>query len=333
MSQRKSYTAIDDAAFSWVARIDRAPLSPSESSELEAWLSGDIRCEGAFARARAVMALAGRIGVLSPVATGQGAEPFGAPVGILRSSKPNRRWALAAGGSIAASLAVAALGLQLKAWTEAQHYETGRGEVRRVTLADGTVVTLNTATKVVVKFSKSERNIHLVEGEDLFDVAKNPLRPFLVDAGRLRVRAVGTSFSVLRLPSRPTQVLVREGVVEITESSSDALSQPIRLAANEQAFARPRAPIIPSALAPEAVVRNLSWQHGMLSFEGTSLQEAAEEFSRYSDKQITVDDPNVANETITGLFSATNPAGFAHSVALSLNLNTWTEGNTIHLSR
>jgi transmembrane sensor len=126
---------------------------------------------------------------------------------------------------------------------------------------------------------------------------------------------------------------VREGIVEITQPNSEKSSTPVRLAANEQALARPMAPIIPSAVAPDAVLRDLSWQQGMISFEGTSLQEAAEEFSRYSDTQITVDDPIVANETITGLFSANNPAGFAHAVALSLNLNTRTDGNKIHLSR
>jgi transmembrane sensor len=230
---------------------------------------------------------------------------------------------------------VAALtaGLEFEAWGPSQQYETQRGEVRRLPLADGTVVTLNTATKVLVKFSKRSRNIQLIDGEVLFDVAKNPKRPFFVDTGDIRVRAVGTSFSVLKLSNRPTQVLVREGVVEITQPDGERTSQPVRLVANERALAQPHAPIIPSAVAPGDVVRDLSWQQGMVSFEGTSLQQAAEEFSRYSDLQITVDDPIVANETITGLFSATNPAGFAHAVALSLNLNARTEGNTIHLSR
>jgi transmembrane sensor len=332
MSQRESSAAIDEAAAAWVARLDGAPLTDAESAELDAWLAADIRCQGAFAKARAVMVLADRVSKLDSTHEGSGREPLGGS-GTARMSKPSRRWMLAAGSSIAAGVAAVTFGLSLKSWNASQQYETGRGEMRRVPLADGTVVTLNTATKVLVQFSKNARDIQLLQGEALFDVAKNYKRPFVVDAGDIRVRAVGTSFSVLRLPSRPTQVLVREGIVEITQPNSDKGPQPIRLAANEQALARPLAPIIPEAVAPEAMTRKLSWRQGMLSFEGTSLQEAAEEFSRYSDTQITVDDPIVANETISGLFSANNPAGFAHSVALSLNLNTRTDGNTIHLSR
>lgn len=64
MSERQSSATIDDAAAAWVARIDRAPLTPDESDELDAWLAADFRRQGAFAKARAVMVFIDRAGIL-----------------------------------------------------------------------------------------------------------------------------------------------------------------------------------------------------------------------------------------------------------------------------
>ncbi len=329
MSQRETPEAIDEAAAAWVARIDRAPLSPAEDAELDAWLAADSRRQGAFAKANAVMIYADRARPLGSAYDDGDADMFIRPLPADRAYGSTRRWTLAVGGAAAAA---AVMGIGYEVWRPAQRFETERGELRRLPLEDGTVVTLNTATKVAVKFTTARRDVQLLEGEALFDVAKNPKRPFYVDAGDVRVRAVGTSFTVRKLPGNPTQVLVSEGIVEVTRSGGGAAGA-VRLVANQQVLARPNAPFATSALAPAAVVRELMWRQGMLSFEGASLREAAAEFSRYSDPQIAVDDPTIANETITGLFSANDPAGFAQAVALSLNLSTRTEDGKIHLSR
>ncbi len=329
MNQRETSDDIDKAAAAWLARIDRAPLTADEEAELDAWLAADSRREGAFAKASVVAIYADRARTLGGAYpdgdTGQPAQPWRAAP----SGAGTRRWVLAAGSAIAATTVGGIWAISNEAWKPAEAFESERGEVRRLPLADGTVVTLNTASKVAVKFTTDRRNIQLVEGEALFDVAKNPRRPFYVDAGDIRVRAVGTSFTVRKLPGKPTQVLVNEGVVEVSRRDQ----APVRLTANQRVVVRTSAPIRPSALAPAVVARELMWRKGMLSFSGTSLQEAAEQFARYSDPHISVDDPSIANETITGLFSANDPQGFAQAVALSLNLNTRTEDGVIHLSR
>lgn len=332
MSQRETPETIDEAAAAWVARIDRAPLSAAEEAELDAWLAADSRRQGAFAKANAVMIYADRARPLGSAYDDGEADMFIRPLAVDRADGSTRRWALTVGGAAAATVAAAAVGIGYEVWRPAQRFETERGELRRLPLQDGTVVTLNTATKVAVKFTTARRDVQLLEGEALFDVAKNPKRPFYVDAGDIRVRAVGTSFTVRKLPGNPTQVLVREGIVEVTRKDRGAVGA-VRLIANQQVFARPNAPLAPSDLAPAVVVRELMWRQGMLSFEGASLREAAAEFSRYSDPQIAVDDPTIANETITGLFSANDPAGFAQAVALSLNLSVRTEDGKIHLRR
>ena len=326
MNQRESSASIEDAAAAWAVRLDRALLTPAEQAELDSWLAADPRRLGAFARARAVMAFADRARILEPGYDSSGLEVHDG----FTLQRPTRRWALAGSSALAAGVALAAVGIGFQFWTSAQRYETERGEVRRLPLADGTVMTLNTASKLAVKYSNARRDIRLIQGEALFDVAKNPQRPFIVDTGDLRVRAVGTSFTVRKLAGRPTEVIVREGVVELTRP--DAIGV-VRLQANQRAYAQPDDRISLSALGPDAVAREMAWQQGRISFEGTSLAEAAEDFVRYSDPQISIDDPSVAKETISGLFSANNPQAFAKAVALALNLNVRTEGGKIHLSR
>lgn len=244
-----------------------------------------------------------------------------------RWNSPTRR------GALAASLVAGAVAVGFKVFRPAQQFETQRGEVRRLPLTDGSVLTLNTATKVAVSYSADRRDIHLIEGEALFDVAKNAKRPFYVDAGDVRVRAVGTSFSVRKLPGRPTQVLVSEGVVEISRLGAAKGSQPVRVKVDEQALAMADGTIKSSAVESAALARKHMWQEGMIAFDGQTLRDATEEFSRYSDPQITIDDPKVAGETITGLFAADNPRGFAQAVALSLGLKVRNDDGRVHLLR
>ncbi|MGC1302862.1 MAG: iron dicitrate transport regulator FecR, partial [Caulobacteraceae bacterium] len=149
--------------------------------------------------------------------------------------------------------------------------------------------------------------------------AKDAARPFVVFAGDTQVRAVGTSFSVRLLPDAPVQVLVREGVVEVTRQPTGAPPQVLKLAANMTVQAAGAAPMVPAVASPEDVERKLAWRNGMIDFDTTSLSQAAAEFARYSDYALTVD-PDVAGERITGRFSASDPKGFATAAAVSLGI-------------
>jgi transmembrane sensor len=86
-------------------------------------------------------------------------------------------------------------------------------------------------------------------------------------------------------------------------------------------------------VAPAEVHRELAWEDGQLAFEGQSLSQAAAEFDRYSDTKIVIDDPALATEEIAGLFRATDPVGFAQTVALSLKARVIIRENEVHLTR
>ena len=311
---------IDGLAANWVARRDLGTLSAVEEAEFQAWLTADARHLGAYGRAEAVLGRLERLNATAlDSASLEGAE----------QPKWNRRRLVLTGG-VAASIA-AALGIAqyLRKAIPDQAYSTAMGEVRRVVLADRSVVTLNTDTKIKVRFTEELREISLLQGEALFDVAKNKKRPFIVSAGDTQIRAVGTSFTVSMLPEKPVEVLVKEGVVELRRAG-DTAAIPVRASANIQATAPIDAPIVTVALPEEKLVRNLAWQGGQIALDNQSLEDAASEFARYSKVRIVVD-PAVSEKTITGLFAANDPVGFAKAAAGVLKLQVEVRGSEVRV--
>lgn len=324
---RQNSREIDAEAADWAARVDRAPLSPQDQQALDAWLDGDIRRVGAYAKARGIALHSARARALAP---NYDPQAFTASAAKRAAPRPRRRW-LWAGAAIAASLAgVIAIGV----WPETgDRYNTRRGEVRVVPMADGSVITLNTDSQVIVRYTSDRRDIQLVQGEALFDVAKDKQRPFVVEAGDTQVRAIGTSFTVSRLADAPVRVLVREGVVEVNERALKNLP-PVRVSANMQAEAAVEAAaVVAEPVAPADIGRELAWREGRIAFEGETLQQAAEQFARYSNTRIVIDDPAVAAERITGLFQANDPVGFSRAVATSLGLQAQVGAEEVRLHR
>lgn len=303
---------IDDIAARWVAREDRAPLLPAERSERDAWLAEDVRHRGAHARAQAVFLRAGRSAALGG---GFGADP--APAAHAAVSR--RRWLL--GMASAAGLVALAVGLpQLFSVARAeQTYETGIGEVLRVPLADGSVATLNSATKIKVSFDPERRLLLLERGEALLDVAGNKARPFIVRTGDNDVVAVGTSFSVRRRAGSAFDVLVREGVVAIGKANVP-VQEAMRVRANHAVACGADGHLRVGALPPQEVGHRLAWRDGLIVFEGMPLADAAAEFARYSPYRIEIEDPEVASLHVVGVYVSTDPAGFTRAVASAFGL-------------
>jgi transmembrane sensor len=322
----KTARQIDAEAADWAARIDRGPFSPLEEQSFQAWLHEDVRAMGAFGRMQALALSTERARAL-----GSDFDPA-AFVPVPSRYTPSRRTLLQAGGAIAATLLFGVAGT----WEVLRHrgrFSTGKGETKVVALKDGSVVTLNTASEIVVNFSQALRSVELVRGEALFDVAKNRARPFVVAAGDTSVRVVGTSFSVSRFDAAPIQVLVREGIVEVFKPNAGSVV-PVRISANTLAVAPPDDADIAARSIPSAQVhRAMAWQAGEIAFEGETLAQAATEFSRYSDTRIVIDDPVLAREEIAGLFKATDPVGFAQTIALSLNAHARIGEGEVRLTR
>lgn len=316
MNTRLSSEQVYDEAAYWAARVDAGALPAGDQAIFDRWLAADVRHYGAFAQASAL---------LTPI-------PKPAPMRLIEPVRTPRRHFLVGGGIAAALLAVVGVRNYAKWFLGEDHYRTQIGEMRVIPLSDGSVVTLNTNSEIVVRYSQSQRLIELAHGEALFDVAKNKLRPFIVQTGTALVRAVGTSFSVKVLPNQPVQVLVREGIVEVKRPGVP-VAPVVLVGMNNRAIAPQDAPITAKPVETAEVGRELAWRVGRLAFHGETLAQAAAEFARYSDVRIQIDDPEVANQKVTGLFVSTDPVGFANAVAVSFDLHTEITDSQIRITR
>ncbi|ADG10319.1 iron dicitrate transport regulator FecR [Caulobacter segnis] len=310
-----SASEIDDEAALWAVRIDARGLDAATDPELEAWLAGDARRAGALLRAQAAISFLDRGRALA------GSTP---PIERRGSS----RRALIFGGAVVAA-AVGGAGL----WKlRPQRLDTGLGEIRRVPLADGSMVAINTSSALEVELKPKAREILLKQGEAWFQVAKDPERPFVVAAGPVRVRAVGTAFSVRRREQdgSSVDVMVTEGVVEAWVEGVDAPRQ--RLSAGNR-LVLAGATTAPITEAPLDIERSLAWRNGEIALDGESLEEAARLFNRYNSRQIVIDDPELAKERFVGLFQTNAPESFASAVAATLGAEVSVDARAIRIGR
>lgn len=303
----------NEEAARWVVRLDAGALSEAEQRELDAWLEAAPHHRGAFIRARAAWADLDRIGALAG-----GSTPIGSTEAADTPAIGRRRWLLAAGIAGLAILGGSWLALNIGR----DVYESGIGEVRRVTLADGSSLVLNTASKAIVRFDDARREVRLDRGEALFQVRKDAARPFVVRTANLTIRAVGTAFAV-RVEEAQVDVTVTEGVVEVaraTEGSrgSGSGEAPKRVIANQRAIARTAEPVAIELVEPSIAQRRLAWRDGMVAFDGEPLAQAVAEVNRHSRRQIVIDDATLAAKPVVGIFRANDVEGFAHAAATAL---------------
>ena len=207
-----------------------------------------------------------------------------------------KRWsALAA--SLVAAIAVWVIYLK---WHAPVTFQTVVGEQRSFALQDGSIVFLNTNSKVHVGWLPSERHIDLVRGEARFKVAKDARRPFIVTTATAAVRAVGTVFNV-RAEPLSTQVAVLEGQVDLTEETSTAIPSlaRVRLGAGERAAVSSLGIQTDTGPPIESV---MAWTERRLVFRDQTLDVVVHEFNRYRTHPLILDDPALAASRISGVF-------------------------------
>ncbi|MBL8268011.1 FecR family protein [Steroidobacter sp.] len=309
---------IDEQAAHWAVRLQQGSVAAEEQSVLDEWLAADSRHPGALLRAQAIWLDLERVGALAA----------GREVAEIRS-KP---WYSNA-QLLRVAAAVVALSVGAIVWWAQVYrpdvYISDVGEVRRVRLKDGSSMVLNTATRATVHIDESLREIKLGEGEGVFEVAKDPARPFIVRAGAVSVRAVGTVFSV-RSVNEQVSVVVTEGVVELSDDSRNS-DAPRRIAANEQVTVTPTRQPEVTPVTREQAERRLVWRDGLVEFDGETLHYAVTEINRYNHRQIVIDNPALASRPVVGLFRASDPENFAATIAVALQVRSVSAADAIHI--
>lgn len=325
MSERETAQAISDRAAAWVARMDRQGHDPAVRAELKAWLAGDDRRRGAYFRAKAAWNMLDRASVLG--AGGPQSYEVAAAGGPWFS-----RRRLLWGGSAAAAAAALVVGvtrLDLFVVPD-QQIETAIGEIRRVPLSDGSFAAVNTQSAVDVTMKPEVRQIALKSGEAWFQVAKDRTRPFVVEIGDVRVRAVGTAFAVKRVGSG-VDVQVTEGVVEVWRVGNEANIR--RVEAGSRAFIAPDKAVASVAAASEEIDKALAWRTGQIVLDGDTVAEAVSEFNRYNVRKIEVVGGALRSEKMIGRFRTNEPDAFARATATLLNVKAEIGPDRIILSQ
>jgi transmembrane sensor len=215
--------------------------------------------------------------------------------------------------------------------TKVQVFATAHGERRILMLSDGSRLMLNTNSRVSVAFSSRARRITLETGQARFDVARNPARPFVVQAGEHQIVAIGTTFDVRWTSDRLSIVLV-EGRVAILPASGSPIAATSPSALTLEAGERLK--FEGPALAVRSVARldrEEAWVTGRVIFDSTRLGAAVEEINRYAPQRIRLTNPALAELLVSGTFSVDDAGAFARTVAQVFSLRITEDPDAIVL--
>lgn len=304
--QSSSDADLEAIASQWFARRDRG-LTATEELKLAAWLAEPAHAE-VYARCGALWEALPALKQLSPAA-----------LAGLTAQRPRRRhrvapviWlvgGLAAAAAIALTFTLRTPVIFPRAESQVRVWSAPAGAEERVVLPDGSIVVLHRGSQVAFGDFPAARQVRLLSGEAHFTVAKTTDRPFWVYVGEVAVRDIGTAFNV-RLESDRVAVLVTEGLVEVqhrtfdlTSAQAPAAGAPVRLAVREQAVVSttgPAAGIDVRRPTDAELQETLSWKSRRLSFDRTSLADAAAELNRYNVRQLALADPATGALLIAG---------------------------------
>jgi transmembrane sensor len=314
-------TSISQQAAHWWVGLHNVEASAAEKREFGEWVALAPEYVEACLRIAQVHAAVSRAGVRWPktsvadlvrdalAAPEDTVVPLRPHVLWKRLDKPeeeNRRPALRWAAALATSvILVASLGWWFMLGRTEQ-FQTKVGEQHSVLLADGSRVTLNTASKIEVRLRAGHRDVKLLQGEALFEIAHDTQRPFDVYAGNVVVRAVGTRFDIDRRATRTT-VTVVEGRVAMIAAGSATGTLPV-LSARDR--------VIVDSAGPRAVEHNVNlaettaWTQHQLVFHHRPLGEIAEEFNRYNVGRIEIRSASLRKQEVTGTFRSNEVASF-----------------------
>jgi transmembrane sensor len=205
-------------------------------------------------------------------------------------------------------------------------YSTEVGKTRNIILEDGSIVELNTDSKIHVDYSTDTRQIRLERGEAYFTVAKDAVRPFRVISDRTSIRALGTQFNVYRKPTQ-TVVTVLQGKVAVGSTAVSDATERVLIAeavqTEEEQSPQPRslqignrAVIANRSGKTESTIetrqdadRDASWRQSRLIFHNEPLASVVAEFNRYNRQQLVIRNPVLENRGISGVFDPYKPQG------------------------
>ena len=176
-------------------------------------------------------------------------------------------------------------------------YRAPATQHRTVDLADRSALVLGADSVVAVRYTRASRLLSIERGEAYFEVMHNAERPFIVQAGNVRITAVGTQFNVLRDVDQIV-VTVTEGVVEVRQALGAVNSTPLRVSVGERLVL----PVVQHAhgVAAGAPDSGSTWHNGQIEFINAPLSQVLGMIDRYAPQHLVIEDPRVADLTYSG---------------------------------
>ena len=335
--------AVEAIAAAWLARRDRG-FTADDDAKFALWRCSDPRHAAAVKRLEAAW---GSLDALRDFQPPSRAHPDPDLLASRRKFHAPLRRSLSA-----AALVVVAASLAVAVWvwrTPIDAAPSARQAIlhpgpERLILDDGSIVELNAGAKTEVSFTSAARRVFLLSGEALFTVAKNPEWPFIVHAGDVAVRAIGTAFSVAR-GDADVSLLVTEGNVELEQlpGKTDApgagaqfpqihAGQRAVYVAADKASGR-KAWVEVSEITPAEVEQALAWQRMRLEFVELPLANVVAEFNRYNRQRLVVADRDTGAVLIGGNFRADNVEGFVRLLESGFSITASRRGDVIVLRK
>ena len=198
-----------------------------------------------------------------------------------------------------------------------------------VLLDDGTLVTVNRHSwiRYKKKFSLSERKVHLA-GEAWFDVAREPSRPFVIDAGTAMVEVLGTRFNVnAHKQSATVEIIVKSGIVAVTPKQAPQ-EQIVLKAGNSGTYNKEKKEL---KLIPSSNPNKISWKTRELFFENSSLKEVADLVNKVYNTNLVIINQELASCPITVTFRDQSLEAVLHVLETTLDLEISHTGQEIRL--
>jgi len=221
------------------------------------------------------------------------------------------RWLAAAAVLVLVAMATLWLTRDGERFGLSRTYRTAHGEQSRRVLPDGSVLRLNTDSRVTVHFSRRERAVDLERGQAFLQVMHEDMRGFRVAAGETQILDVGTQFDVYRRPGAVV-VTVLEGTAAVYRGAPpltpDGALPPeaVRVGAGYQVEVRAEVGLPRPVNAGAAV----GWLRKQIAFDNEPLGAVANEFNRYGGMTIEIDDATLRSLPITGVFDAYDTGSF-----------------------
>ncbi len=306
-------------AAAWLARL-HGSTSEAGDEAFQLWLAESP------AHARAYARVVEAWDIIPRAARASSARPET----HIESWRPRRRTLLAvASAGVASILVLACFALFQR---RIPVYQTSAGEIKSVTLSDGSRVTLDADTRLSVDYGRNERRIRLERGQALFEDVEDPTRPFTVLAGGYQVRVLGTIFDVQSTKKHLAVTLIkgRVDVSQIAQGGGHGTSTPTELSPGERlvVHADGHGVIDHPSLAVIS-----AWQRGYTVFKDVPLGDVIAKLNRNNSTPIRLADPALARIRVSGVFPIADPVDVAYAIASLHNLTVVQSTHNIVIGR